>query len=125
MRTKTLPRLASTDRAVLDAAPISVRRTLQSGWSAIGLKLGVAPPDRSVLGWEILRCKPEFVLLGAESRIGMAGQLLFERQQHSLLFATFVQQDNQIARAVWARVEPVHVPIVRRVLEQASRRFAQ
>jgi hypothetical protein len=109
-------------RAVLEEAPASVRRTLQSGWSAIGLKRGGAPPERSVLGWEIRRSTTEFVLLGANSRIGMAGELLFRRRRHTLLFATLVQQDNPIARAVWARVEPVHISVVRRVLEQASRR---
>ena len=109
-------------RAFLEDAPRTVQRTLQSGWSAIGLRLGGAPSDRSVLGWEIRRGTPDFVLLGADSRIGMPGELLFKRRQRTLLFATFVQQDNQVARAVWARVEPVHVPIVRRLLEQGGRR---
>ena len=112
-------------RAVVEDASAKVRYALQAGWSAIGLKLGAAPADRSVLGWEIRRNTPEFVLLGAESRIGMAGELLFKREQHTLVFATFVQQDNDAARAVWAGTEPVHVPIVRRLLEQASRRCSR
>ncbi len=90
--------------------------------SAIGLKLGAERAKRFVLGWEIRRDTPEFVLLGAESRIGMPAELLLKREEHALLFATLVQQDNQIARAVWAGTEPVHVPIVRRILDQASRR---
>ena len=110
-------------RAVMEDAPAIVRRALQSGWSAIGLKLGESPPDRFVLGWEIRRSTPGFVLLGADSRIGMPGELLFKRKQDSLLFATFVQHDNHAARVLWAGVEPVHVPIVRQVLEQASRRW--
>jgi hypothetical protein len=63
-------------RAILDDAPISIRRAL------------------------------------------MTGELLFKRQQHTLLFATFVQQDNHLARATWAGVEPVHVQVVRYVLAQ-------
>jgi hypothetical protein len=109
-------------RAILEDAPMTTRRALQSGWSAIGLKLGGARPGRSVLGWELRRSNADFVLLAAESRIGMPGQLLFQRRQDTLLFATFVQQDNPLARATWAGVEPVHVPIVRRILEQAQRR---
>jgi sirohydrochlorin ferrochelatase len=73
-----------------------------------------------VLGWEIRRITPQFVLLGADSRIGMPGELLFKRQRHTMLSATFVQHDNDAARAVG--VEPVHVSLVRRHLEQASRR---
>ncbi len=109
-------------RAFMEGAPITVRRTLQSGWTGIGLKLGGKPSDRFVLGWEIRRNLPEFVLLGADSRVGMPAELLFKREQHALLFATLVQHDNQAARLLWAGVEPVHVPVVRRVLEQASRR---
>jgi hypothetical protein len=52
----------------------------------------------------------------------MPAELLFKRQQRGLLFATFVQKENQIARAVWAAVDPLHRPVVRYVLEQASRR---
>ena len=110
-------------RAVVEDAPATVRRTLRSGWSAIGLKLDQARSDRCVLGWEVRDSAPDFVLLGADSRIGMAGELLFMRRRDVLLFATFVQYDNHIARTVWAGVEPVHVPVVRHVLEQASRRY--
>lgn len=109
-------------RAFLEDAPLTVRRTLQSGWTGIGLKLGGKPSDRSVLGWEIRRNLPEFLLLAADSRVGMPAELLFKREQHALLCATLVQHNNQAARLLWAGVEPVHVPVVRRVLEQASRR---
>jgi hypothetical protein len=109
-------------RAILEDAPISVRTRLLAGWSAIGLKLDVGRSGRSVLGWEVRRSTPEFVLLGADSRIGMPGELLFGLQQHVLLFATFVEFTNPLARAVWAVVEPVHIPVVRSVLERASTR---
>jgi hypothetical protein len=104
-------------RAILEGAPAATRTALRSGWSTIGLKLDDAPADRSVLGWEIRRSTPDVVLLDAGSRIGMPGQLLFKREEGALLFATFVQQQNPVARAVWAGVEPVHVPIVRRLLQ--------
>jgi hypothetical protein len=105
-------------RAILEGAPASVRGALVSGWSSIGLKLDRSGP--SVLGWPIRVNTPDVVLLGADSRIGMPGQLLFKRERRGLLFATFVQHGNHAARAVWAGVEPMHVPIVRRVLEHAA-----
>jgi len=109
-------------RATLEDAPIIVRSVLLSGWSTLGLRLGSTRSDRFVLGWEVRRSTPDFVLLAAGSRIGMPAELLFKRQQHTLLFATFVQKENPTARAVWAAVDPVHRPVVRYVLEHASRR---
>jgi hypothetical protein len=106
-------------RLVLEDAPVAVRRRLQSGWTAIGLKLGRASEEGSILGWEIRRNTRDHVLLGAGSRIGMPGELLFMRHRDALLFATFVQQHNLIARTVWAGVEPVHVPFVRELLMDA------
>jgi hypothetical protein len=110
-------------RLILQDAPITVRTRLLAGWSMIGLKLGSGEFDRSVLGWELRANTPDFVLLGAESRIGMPGELLFERTRSALLFCTFVRQDNHIARAVWAATEPVHVRVVRDILEQTGRRL--
>jgi hypothetical protein len=109
-------------RAVLEDAPMRMRSTLLSGWSALGLKLRCGGSRRSVLGWEVRSRSDDFVLLGADSRIGMPAELLFKRERHELLFATFVTHDNHVARAAWAAVEPMHVPIVRSILEQASRR---
>lgn len=107
-------------RAILEDAPAIMRSALLRGWSALGLRLGPTRSDGFVLGWEVRRSTPDFALLGASSRLGLPAELLFKRQQQRLLFATFVQQENRIARAIWAGVEPVHRPIVRDVLEQAS-----
>jgi hypothetical protein len=109
-------------REILEGAPLAVRTQLLSGWSAIGLKVGTTS-ERSVLGWEVRRTVPDHVLLGAESRIGMPGELLLKKEDGALLFATFVAQRNLIARAVWAVTEPVHVRVVRDILDQASRRL--
>lgn len=95
-------------RAIFQDAPLPRRCALRWGWLAQGLKLGSARSDRLVLGWEVRRSTPDFALLGAESRIGMPAEILFMRQQDSLLVAVFVQHRNPIARAVWAGVQPVH-----------------
>jgi hypothetical protein len=109
-------------RAVLEDAPAGVRRKLVRGWRALGLKIGSPRSGRHVLGWEVRRSTPDFVLLGAGSRIGMPGELVFMREPRGLLFVTFVRQENRIARAVWARTTPAHQRVVRSLLAQAARR---
>jgi len=106
-------------RAILEDAPMSTRNALSRGWSALGLRLGSTQPDRFVLGWEVRRSTPDVALLGASGRLGLSGELLFECQQHTLLFATFVQLENRIARALWAGIAPRHRQVVRDLLEQA------
>jgi hypothetical protein len=110
-------------REILEGAPVTIRTQLLSGWSSIGLKIGKGRSNRSVLGWQVRQVRPDFVLLGADSRIGMPGELLFKRDGDTLLFATFVHHGNVAARAVWAVVERAHVRMVRNILDQASRRL--
>lgn len=117
MRERTAEQWA---RALLEDAPAATRTMLSSGWASLGLEHGRAGSDRSVLGWEIRRSTEDVVLLGAESRLGMPAELLVERRRDGLLFATFVEHGNPVARAIWAGVEPVHVPIVRRLLERVA-----
>jgi Protein of unknown function (DUF2867) len=107
-------------RAILEDAPMSTRNALSRGWSALGLRLSSTQSDRFVLGWEVRRSTPDVALLGANGRLGLSGELLFERQQRTLLFATFVQLENRIARALWAGIAPRHRQVVRDLLEQAN-----
>jgi len=106
--------------AMLEDAPVSTRNALSRGWSALGLRLGSTQSDRFVLGWEVLRSTPDVALLGANGRLGLSGELLFERQQRTLFFATFVQLENRIARALWAGFAPRPRQVVRDLLEQAN-----
>jgi hypothetical protein len=109
-------------REILEGAPLTARSQLLSGWSAIGLKVRTSS-GRSVLGWEVRHSTPDHVLLGANSRIGMPGELLFKKDCGAILFSTFVQQNNLVARAVWAVTEPVHVRTVHDLMARASRRL--
>ena len=109
-------------RAVLEGAPLRVRARLLRGWCLLGLRLGWPGSRRRVLGWRIRRADTDFVLLSAGSRLGMPGELLFKREDSGLLFATFVQQRNSLARAIWGRVEPAHQRVVSSLLTQAARR---
>jgi hypothetical protein len=107
-------------RAVIEDAPAATRHGLSRGWFALGLRLGSTRSDRFVLGWEVRSSTPDTALLGASGRLGLSGELLFERQRNSLLFATFLQLDNPIARAVWAGIAAGHRRTVQHLLEQAS-----
>ena len=111
-------------RAVLEGAPLRVRARLLRGWCLLGLRLGWPGSRRRVLGWRIRRTAPDFVLLSAGSRLGMPGELLFKRERGGLLFATFVQQRNALARSVWGRAAPAHQRVVASLLTQAARRDA-
>jgi hypothetical protein len=107
-------------RAILEGAPGIMQSAVAAGWFALGLRFGSTQSDDRVLGWVVRRSSPDFVLLGASSRIGMPAEVLFKRHPHALLFATFVQHENLLARAVWAGVAPVHRQVVRQALEQVG-----
>ncbi|HEV3352539.1 MAG TPA: hypothetical protein VG076_06425 [Acidimicrobiales bacterium] len=109
-------------RATLEAAPEGLRKSLRVAWRALGARLGPTDDARFVLGWPVRQSAPDFVLLGGTSWLGMQAELLLERREDSLLFATFVQHDTPFTRLVWAFVERPHVRVVRHVLEQARRR---
>lgn len=109
-------------RAILEKAPAHVRFRLLSGWTSIGLKVRVTG-SQTLLGWQIRARDADVVLLGADSHIGMPGELLLQRLEHQLLFSTFVRQDNSIARALWASIEGTHVRTVGSLLDQAARRI--
>jgi hypothetical protein len=110
-------------RMVLEQTPAIVRFKLLCGWSALGLKLGSPRSRQRVLGWEVRRRTPDMLLLGADSRIGLPGELLFLREPNGMLFATFTQQTNAVARAAWAAIIPTHQRVVRSVLGHAAGRL--
>lgn len=107
-------------RRLLEEAPTTVRLQLLSGWSALGLALRRPGAEGSVLGWQIRAADPDFVLLGAASRIGMPAELYLRRETDRLLLCTFVKHENPLVRALWARVTPMHVRTVRALLAHAD-----
>ena len=88
----------------------------------LGLRLGSPLAKPLVLGWEVVQSTPNHALLGARSRIGMPAQLLVKREKGALLFDTFVQQSNPVARAMWASIELAHERFVPSLLTQFRRR---
>jgi hypothetical protein len=111
--------------AVISDAPLGVRARLVAGWLALGLKLGPPRAPRRVLGWEVKHSDPSYVLLAADSWLGLRGELLFRTEPGGLLFATLIQLNNPAARAVWARITPRHQDVVRSLLSHAARREAR
>jgi hypothetical protein len=110
--------------AVLEDAPTSVRRRLLLGWTALGLKLEPWSGER-VLGWNVKHDDSSFVLLAAESWLGIRGELLFRTEPDGLLFATFVQHTNPAARALWAAITRRHQDVVRSLLTHAASRVGK
>jgi hypothetical protein len=103
-------------RTVLEDAPPGTRRALQRGWGSLGLQLGPERSEGYVLGWRIRRNLPGEILLGAESLLGLQGELLFQRLPDGLRYATFVRLEALEARALWSTIEPAHRQIVPKLL---------
>jgi len=108
-------------RTMLEGAPTTRRHMLTAGWTALGLRLALTRSEASVLGWTVRQRTPDVLLLGADGRLGLSGELLFERLgDDRLRFATFVRLDNPVARRTWAAVEPRHVEVVRDLLTRIA-----
>jgi hypothetical protein len=110
-------------RAMVEGASKSMRDSLVRGWRMLGLRNGSTDDPDRVLGWEIRRNEPDVVLLGADSWIGMPGELLYKREPDGLLFATFIGQSNPAAKLVWAPVGGPHRRIVAELLADAAVRL--
>jgi hypothetical protein len=91
-------------RAMLNDAPLTVRSRLVAGWLALGLNLRGPWAAHRVLGWKVQHSDPDFVLLSANSWLGLRGQLLFRHEPRGLLFATLIQQNNSVARSLWVTI---------------------
>jgi hypothetical protein len=111
-------------RAMLNEAPLIVRSRLVAGWLALGLNLRGPWSARRVLGWKVQHRDPNFVLLAADSWLGLRGELLFRSEPRGLLFATFIQQDNALARSLWNKITPQHQHVVHSLLAHVARREA-
>jgi hypothetical protein len=68
---------------------------------------------------------PDYVLLGAGSRVGMPAELLFKREASGVRFCTFVTHENALVRAMWTATEPVHGRVVHSLLRGTCERCDQ
>jgi hypothetical protein len=107
-------------RLILEEAPVLVRTALPAGWASLGLRHGPLDSPEHVLGWPIRRRDEDSILLRAESRLGMPGELLFARWHAALLFATVIRFENPAMRLVWAGAERPHKRVVRTLLAHAA-----
>jgi hypothetical protein len=111
-------------RAILENARKRTRVQLVAGWLALGLRLRTPGSTDTVLGWPIVARAPEYVVLSADGRLGLSGQLLFLREHDTLWTATWVAQHGPFARVAWARIEARHRHVVESLLRGACRRAA-
>ncbi|MCP2257671.1 Protein of unknown function (DUF2867) [Streptoalloteichus tenebrarius] len=111
-------------REVLEGAPAEQRDLLTGGWTNLGLRLTRERSDDVVLGWSVRRRTPDHLVLAVSSDDGLEGELVIERRQHAVLFASFIRHSSDEARARWKRVEPMHTPAMCQLLGQGVHRVA-
>src|SRR5215207_6651710 len=109
-------------RAMLEGVGRRERLEFQLVWRALGLRLGLLPSADHIVGWRILDEQPDYVLLLADSWIGMPAEVLVRRVGSELTMLTFVEQRTILARAMWATATPVHRAAVPGLLRAVSRR---
>ncbi|AFM19372.1 Protein of unknown function (DUF2867) [Mycolicibacterium chubuense NBB4] len=106
-------------REILENTSAAMRARLTAGWAMLGLKLHRGD---TILGWPISHNDAEYVRLHRHSPVGLTGQLVTRASGDGVQFATFVQLSNPAARALWRRVLPTHLEIVRSLLREAGER---
>ncbi|WP_067690518.1 hypothetical protein [Nocardia jejuensis] len=111
-------------RIILENVPGETRIALERAWQIIALRLRAVGTAHTVAGWPIAHVDPEYVLLHTASDFGFEGQLLFRRNENSVLLATFVRFHDPAARAVWDRALPAHLGFVRTLLAASADRLA-
>jgi hypothetical protein len=119
LRTTRTPQMWA--REILENTSVAMRARLTAGWTMLGLRLRRSSAH-SIAGWPITRDDAEYVRLQGDSRIGLAGQLVTRVVDGGVVFATFVQLGNPVARAVGARVLPTHLAIVESLGRGAAER---
>jgi hypothetical protein len=109
---------------MLEGAKAETRRSLRRGWPLLGLKMAPHGAEGTILGWRIRHSGPDYALLGADSRIGMPGELLFRPEPGGLFFATMIQQRNPLVHALWAPIGPPHRRVVPALMRHAAARIS-
>jgi len=109
-------------REILDRAPDWFRTSAPRTWRALGLKHVKVGTPGSVLGWPVKRESDDYVVLGADSRLGMPAELhLWRGAPGQLVFATLIKHANPLMRFVWRPIIGPHQRIVAQLLERAVR----
>lgn len=109
-------------RALLEDAPTTRGRAL---WR-LAATVGVLPRAggsrrRSVGAWTQRRSTPEVAIVAAGAPVGISAEMIFSLEREALLWTTFVQLRNPLARRLWARIAPVHRGVVPALLKRAQR----
>lgn len=108
-------------RAIFEGAPVALRDPLTPGWTLLRLELGSRRAPDLVLGWPIVEDRPERVVLGTRSRLGVTVRLVVERDDATVRFTTLIRPDTRAGRIVWTTVAPIHRTIVRYLVKHATR----
>src|SRR5689334_2495271 len=108
-------------REILEGPGPAMRARLTAGWTMLGLRVHHLGAD-AIAGWPVVHRDADYVVLQADSLLGLTGQLMTRVTDAGVEFATFARLSNPVARALWARVLPTHLDIVERLLQEAAER---
>jgi hypothetical protein len=109
-------------RATWEGAPRAVRWFLLTGWLAgLGLRLGPRPSPDHVLGWAIESATPAEIVLEARSWL-IEGRNRVRVEGTRVRCTTDVRYERRLGRAVWALAVPIHLRMIRYLLERAAGR---
>ena len=108
-------------RRMLEQAPMSFRVGAPATWFSLGLKHGAPWSGDHVLGWPVRHREPDYLLLGADGRLGASAELLLKRGTNSIFFATLLQIDSLVMKRIWSAMEAPHRRVVASLLGRGVR----
>ncbi|SHH46488.1 hypothetical protein SAMN05443575_3925 [Jatrophihabitans endophyticus] len=111
-------------RAIIERAPLPLRRGLPPGWRVLGMDFA-APPAAAVparvLGWPVVSEAADLVVLGAHSRLGFDARLSVAVDGHRVAFATAIRHGSRASRLLWRAIAAGHRATVVVMLRRAAR----
>jgi hypothetical protein len=109
-------------RDMFEEARPALRRFILTGWvGVLRLRLGPRPAPNHVIGWQILSSTPEQIVIGVESPLVSAHQVL-RIQNGKIVHVTIVRFERSGAGLIWGAAAPIHVRTIPHLMQQASAR---
>ena len=107
-------------RAMFEDAHPALRAFIVSGWiGALRLRLGPRPSPDHVIGWKILSTTHEEIVIGVESPLVSAHQVL-QVSEGTVTHVTLVHFERSVAKVVWGVAAPIHVRTIPHLMRRAA-----
>jgi hypothetical protein len=110
-------------RTAFEAAPWLLRLLLPLSWRlGLGLRLGPRSSPQHILGWRVVRTRPDAIILELDSRLITAHNVVVVADSR-VRWAAFVRYERRGVRALWALAVPIHRLTLSYVLSRAATRL--